>query len=80
MHSEELRPVIGAHEFVLPYGADRALVPSIMKKRIAEPEPQEPLGIIISRGSREDLPPRFAAYVWGPGPETVSDLKDLVAA
>lgn len=51
-----------------------------MKKRSAEPAPEEPLGIIISRGSREDLPPRFAAYVWGPGPETVAEQKDLAAA
>ena len=72
--------MIGAHEFLHPDGADRALVPSIMKKRSVELAPQEPLGIIISRGSREDLPPRFAAYVWGPGPETVSEQKDLAAA
>ena len=28
----------------------------------------EPLGIIISRGSRAEEVPRFAAYVWGPVP------------
>lgn len=31
---------------------------------------QEPLGIIISRGSRTEAPPRFSAYVWGPVPAT----------
>jgi hypothetical protein len=30
---------------------------------------QEPIGIIISRGSREEDTPRFSAYVWGPAPE-----------
>jgi hypothetical protein len=29
----------------------------------------EPLGIVISRGSREEPPPAFSAYVWGPAPE-----------
>lgn len=28
----------------------------------------EPIGIIISRGSREEAPSRFTAYVWGPVP------------
>lgn len=30
---------------------------------------QEPIGIIISRGSRAEAPSRFSAYVWGPVPE-----------
>lgn len=29
----------------------------------------EPLGIVISQGSRAEQPPRFLAYVWGPAPE-----------
>jgi hypothetical protein len=29
----------------------------------------EPIGIIISRGSRDEATPRFSAYVWGPVPE-----------
>ena len=29
----------------------------------------EPLGIVISRGSREEPPPAFSAYVWAPAPE-----------
>jgi hypothetical protein len=29
----------------------------------------EPLGIVISQGSRAEEAPRFAAYVWGPAPE-----------
>jgi hypothetical protein len=35
------------------------------RKRAAE----EPLGIVISRGSREETPPAFSVYVWGPAPE-----------
>jgi len=31
----------------------------------------EPLGIIISRGSREEPTPIFSTYVWGPAPEPV---------
>lgn len=30
---------------------------------------EEPLGIVISRGSREEPPPTFSVYVWGPAPE-----------
>jgi hypothetical protein len=36
-------------------------------KRIRAAE--EPLGIVISRGSREEPPPTFSVYVWGPAPE-----------
>ncbi len=30
---------------------------------------EEPRGIVISRGSREETPPTFSVYVWGPAPE-----------
>lgn len=30
---------------------------------------EEPVGIVISRGSRDEPPPRVWAYVWGPVPE-----------
>ena len=30
---------------------------------------QEPVGIVISRGSRAEPAPHFSAYVWGPAPE-----------
>jgi hypothetical protein len=33
----------------------------------------EPLGIIISRGSREEPTPVFSIYVWGPAPEPADD-------
>lgn len=32
-------------------------------------EPQEPVGIIINAGGRDDVAPRFTAFVWGPAPE-----------
>lgn len=32
----------------------------------------EPVGIVISRGTREEPTPVFWAYVWGPAPETES--------
>ena len=34
---------------------------------------QEPIGIVISRGSREEATPVFRAYVWGPAPEQDAD-------
>ncbi len=42
-----------------------AVMEQIRQPEVAE---QEPLGIIISRGSRTEDPPRFSAYVWGPVP------------
>ena len=30
---------------------------------------QEPIGIVISRGSRSEQAPTVFAYVWGPAPE-----------
>jgi hypothetical protein len=50
-----------------------------MKKHSTETTPSEPLGIIISQGSREAPPPRFAAYVWGPAPDA-DEEKELAAA
>lgn len=38
--------------------------------RIAQIElDEEPIGIIISSGSRAEAEPRFRAYVWGPVPD-----------
>jgi|DEB19_MinimDraft_3_1074340.scaffolds.fasta_scaffold13925_2 hypothetical protein len=37
--------------------------------RIIASEIDEPVGIIISAGSREEPAPRFSAYVWGPVPD-----------
>ena len=30
---------------------------------------QEAIGIVISDGAKLEVIPRFAAFVWGPGPE-----------
>lgn len=40
-----------------------------MKEARRPSQSQEPMGIVISRGSREEASPRFWAYVWGPAPE-----------
>lgn len=34
---------------------------------------KDPIGIVISNGSRTEDAPRFAAYVWGPVPEAELD-------
>lgn len=56
-----------------------------MRKRSAVPasadaatESTEPVGIVISNGSRREDAPRFAAYVWGPVPDAIN-IDDLVA-
>jgi hypothetical protein len=36
------------------------------QKAVAE---QEPMGIVISRGPRNDKAPTFSAYMWAPDPE-----------
>jgi hypothetical protein len=40
----------------------------IMKEMRQRPPIDEPVGIIISRGSREEVSPRVSAYIWGPVP------------
>jgi len=40
----------------------------------------EPVGIVISRGSRAEAEPRFFAYVWGPAPEQDEDCQTSRAA
>ncbi|MBI3567579.1 MAG: hypothetical protein HY084_05185 [Gemmatimonadetes bacterium] len=36
---------------------------------------EEPVGIIISAGSRAEETPRFSAYVWGPVPTCETEEK-----
>ena len=44
-----------------------------MKENRRAPAEPEPVGIVISRGSRAEPPPRFSAYIWGPAPETAEE-------
>ncbi len=39
----------------------------------------EPIGIVISRGSRAEPIPMFSAYVWGPAPEPAVDAASKAA-
>jgi len=41
-------------------------------------EVEEPVGIVISGGSRSETTPRFSAYMWAPAPE--DDVIDEVQA
>ena len=41
--------------------------------------PVEPLGIVISNGDRDEPPPLFWAYVWGPVPDAKVPEKKRVA-
>ena len=50
-----------------------------MAKIRAEETEQEPMGIVISRGSRAEPAPRLVAYVWGPAPEA-EPTGEMVAA
>jgi len=41
---------------------------------------EEPIGIVISRGSRAEPPPRVWAYVWGEVPDSEPVPTDAKAA
>ena len=49
------------------------------KVRSAEKE-EEPMGIVISSGSRAEKAPRLVAYVWGPAPAEAEASGSMVAA
>lgn len=40
----------------------------------------EPMGIVISRGSRGEQPPTVLAYVWGPAPDDAEEPTGSKAA
>jgi hypothetical protein len=51
-----------------------------MKRARRSSQSQEPMGIVISRGSREEATPAFWAYVYGPAPEDSVDETEPRAA
>lgn len=51
-----------------------------MKRQRHQVSQEEPIGIVISRGSRDEATPRFSAYVWGPAPEEGRDSVESKAA
>lgn len=40
-----------------------------MKKSTPQPSTSEPVGIVITTGSRAPIEPLVRAYVWGPAPD-----------
>ena len=51
-----------------------------MKAKTKSRPDQEPVGIVISRGTRHEQSPMVVAYVWGPAPEVSDDpLESKVA-
>ena len=52
----------------------QGIAPSIdMKAKKKTAPEQEPMGIVISRGSRLEHVPTFSAYIWAPDPEEKTD-------
>ena len=51
-----------------------------MKQIRQRADVQEPMGIVISDGSRGEVPSRFLAYVWGPAPEPETEKSEIKAA
>jgi hypothetical protein len=40
----------------------------------------EPIGIVISRGKRDEPTPAFVAYIWGPAPDDEASSTEPKAA
>jgi len=53
---------------------------STMSNVIKQQIEQEPIGIVISRGSRQEDVPRVFAYVWGPAPEPSEEVRESKVA
>ncbi|HEY4216322.1 MAG TPA: hypothetical protein VGM67_04255 [Gemmatimonadaceae bacterium] len=51
-----------------------------MNTAISNELDQEPIGIVISRGSRHEHTPSVFAYVWAPAPEVPDENLDSAAA
>ena len=52
-----------------PPKRQKALPTIDMKAKKKTAPEQEPMGIVISRGSRLEQVPTFSAYIWAPDPE-----------
>jgi hypothetical protein len=50
-----------------------------MPKTAESNEESEPVGIVISRGNRDEPTPAFFAYIWGPAPEVDNESTRVVA-
>jgi hypothetical protein len=50
-----------------------------MPKPVNVTEESEPVGIVISRGSREEPTPAFFAYIWGPAPDADTESPRVAA-
>ena len=47
-----------------------------MSRARVNARPDEPIGIVISRGTREEPTPAFASYEWGPAIEEPEPADD----
>jgi len=51
-----------------------------MKGKTKNAPDQEPIGIVISRGSHDERAPMVSAYVWGPAPEIADEVREAKVA
>lgn len=51
-----------------------------MRAKTSTKADQEPIGIIISRGSRYEQPPMVFAYYWEPAPEIADEPRESKVA
>jgi hypothetical protein len=52
---------------------------AVMRKAAESEKESEPVGIVISRGSRDEPTPAFFAYIWGPAPEAEEETTRVIA-
>jgi hypothetical protein len=63
------RTVLAAAVSVAPSRDTDSKAHTYMKRAPRQQTEQEPVGIVISRGSRHEDLPTVWAYVWGPAPD-----------
>jgi hypothetical protein len=63
------------------YGGFFSSVPrdAVMRKAAESEKESEPVGIVISRGSRDEPTPAFFAYIWGPAPKADEKTTRVIA-
>lgn len=68
-HDHRRRTVLAAAGSIAPSRDADSKAHTYMKRPPRKQPDQEPVGIVISRGSRHEDLPTVWAYVWGPAPD-----------
>jgi len=61
------------------FSSDFRRTPTIMNAALLAPSGPDIVGIVISEGTRVEIPPRFRAYLWEAPPESEPDTSTRAA-